>query len=72
MSGAEEKPGANARTPGSRQDNYQIYRPEAVKAYSLRRAGEPWDTRLRFEGSLIVGLTLLAIIASVALLVGGR
>ena len=72
MSRTEGKPGVNPGSPASRQDNYQMYRPEAVKAYSLRRVGEPWETRLRFEGALIVGLTLLALIAGGALLFGGR
>jgi hypothetical protein len=71
MSDAEAKPGAKAKS-SSHQDNYKIYRPEAVKAYSLRRVGEPWEARLRFEGLLIVGLTLLAVIAGGALLFGGR
>jgi len=72
MSSAEAKPGANAGRPASRQDNYQVYRSEAVKAYALRRVGEPWEARLRFEGWLIVGLTLVAILAGGALLFGGR
>ncbi len=63
--------GAAAGT-GGRLDNYRLYRPEAVKAYSLRRAGEPWSARLRFEGWIILGLTLLAALAGAALLAGGR
>ncbi len=53
-----------------RLDNYKLYRPEAVQAYAMRRAGEPWSARLPFEGWIILGLTLLAALAGLALFAG--
>lgn len=53
-------------------DNHRIFRPEAVEAYSTRRAGEPWVARPRFEGWLIVVLTIIAFAGAVLIWVGGH
>lgn len=52
--------------------NHQNFRPEAVEAYTTRQAGEPWDTKKRFENWTIAGLTLAAAAAFVLVFVGGR
>ncbi len=54
-----------------RMDNHRIFRPEAVEAYSTRRAGEPWGTGLGLEGWVILVLTLLTICGIFAILRGG-
>ncbi len=55
-----------------RLDNHRVFRPEAVEAYSTRRAGEAWDAKARFECWMIAGLSLLAVAATVSLFLGGR
>jgi hypothetical protein len=55
-----------------RLDNHRVFRPEAVDAYSTRRAGEPWDAKDRFETGVIAGLTVLAAMAMFLMLLGGR
>lgn len=72
MSSTNEKDTAVTSGKRSRVDNYRLYRPEAVAAYSMRGAGEPWAARLPLEGWLIIGLTLLAVVAAVALYIGER
>ncbi len=55
-----------------RMDNHRVFRPEAVETYTTRRAGEPWGARLRFEVITMIVLTLLAVAAGIAVLLGGR
>jgi hypothetical protein len=55
-----------------RLDNHRIFRPEAVEAYTTRRAGEAWTSRIRLEGWIIAGLTVLAATAIAFLFMGGR
>ena len=43
-----------------RQYNHQTFRPEAVEAYTTRQAGEPWNAKQRWEGLIVVVLTLAA------------
>jgi hypothetical protein len=66
------KPGKTS-TPGSPQlDNYRIYRPEAVKAHTFRRAGEPWlRSRNWLEGGIILLLSVLAALGGYAMFVAG-
>jgi hypothetical protein len=55
-----------------RIDNHRVFRPEAVEAWSTRRAGEPWHAHAPWERLLIVLLTLLTVAAMIALWIGGR
>jgi hypothetical protein len=64
--------GAAAGGKGGRLDNYKLYRPEAVRAYALRRAGEPWAARLPGEAWMVLGLTLLATLACAVVVAAGR
>jgi hypothetical protein len=50
----------------------QSFRPEAVEAYATRQAGEPWDSKRRFENWVVAGLTLLAGAAVIFVFGGGR
>ena len=52
--------------------NQRAFRPEAVAAYATRQAGEPWDTRHRFERWLLAGLTLVATAAITLIFLGVR
>jgi len=52
--------------------SYEVFRPEAVEAYTTRQAGEPWDAKHRFEGSIKVLLTVLSIAALTFIFLGGR
>ena len=53
-------------------NNYRIFRPQAVEAYSTRHAGEPWAGRTRFEGWIILGLTAIAAAAATTIFLGGH
>jgi hypothetical protein len=55
-----------------RLDNHRVFRPEAVEAYTTRRAGDAWIARTRLEGWLIAGLTILAGAAIAFMFMGGR
>jgi hypothetical protein len=55
-----------------RLDNHRVFRPEAVEAYTTRRAGEVWVARIRGEWWSIAGLTILAAAAVAVLFLGGR
>jgi hypothetical protein len=55
-----------------RLDNQRIFRPEAVEAYSTRRAGEPWESCPRFERWIVSGLTILTLAGAAAMWLGGR
>jgi hypothetical protein len=55
-----------------RLDNHRVFRPEAVEAYTTRRAGDAWIARTRLEGWLIAGLTIMAAAAVVFMFLGGR
>ena len=55
-----------------RLDNHRIFRPEAVEAYTTRRAGEAWVARPRCEGWIIAGLTTAALVGAVLMWLGGR
>lgn len=55
-----------------RLDNHRIFRPEAVEAYTTRRAGDPWVAKIRWERWIIAGLTIIAATAMVFLFLGGR
>lgn len=52
--------------------SHQNFRPEAVEAYATRQAGEPWDSKRRFENWIVAGLTALAVTAVSLVLMGGR
>jgi len=52
--------------------SHQTFRPEAVEAYATRQAGEPWDAKHRFEGWIIALLTLVAALALIFVILGGR
>jgi hypothetical protein len=56
----------------NRMDNHRIFRPEAVQAYSTRRAGAPWAARTRFESWIILGLTAIAGAAAATIFLGGH
>ena len=51
--------------------SHQAFRPEAVEAYTTRQAGEPWDTKHRFEGLIIIILTVVAAAAIICVFLGG-
>ena len=51
-------------------NNYRIFRPQAVEAYSTRQAGEPWCGRLPFESWIIALLSVMAIAAAITFLRG--
>jgi hypothetical protein len=53
-------------------DNHRIFRPEAVEAYTTRRAGEAWIARPRLEVWIVVGLTMVALAGAVIIWLGGR
>jgi hypothetical protein len=53
-------------------DSRRIFRPEAVEAYTTRRAGEAWEARPRLEAWIIAGLTMLALAGAVFIWLGGR
>ncbi len=55
-----------------RMDNHRIFRPEAVEAYTTRRAGDAWVARIRGEWWSIAGLTVMAGAAVLLLFLGGR
>jgi len=55
-----------------RLDNHRVFRPEAVEAYTTRRAGDVWVARIRGEWWSIAGLTILAAAAVGFLFLGGR
>jgi hypothetical protein len=55
-----------------RLDNHRIFRPEAVEAYTTRRAGDVWITGTRLQGWITAGLTVLAAAAIGLILLGGR
>ncbi len=55
-----------------RNYNHQTFRPEAVEAHTTRQAGEPWNGRQRFEGLIIVALTLVAAAGLICMIVGGH
>jgi hypothetical protein len=55
-----------------RLDNHRVFRPEAVEAYTTRRAGEVWVARIRGEWWTVAGLTILAAAAVAFLFLGGR
>jgi hypothetical protein len=52
--------------------SYEVFRPEAVDAYTTRQAGEPWNTKHPFEGSIKIVLTVLAVAALIFIFLGGR
>ncbi len=52
--------------------SYEVFRPEAVEAYTTRQAGEPWDAKHEFEGSIKVVLTIVAVAALIFIFLGGR
>jgi hypothetical protein len=52
--------------------SHEFFRPEAVDAYTTRQAGEPWDGKHRFEGPVIVALTVVAAVALAFILLGGH
>jgi hypothetical protein len=53
-------------------DSRRIFRPEAVEAYTTRRAGEAWVARPRLEGWIIAGLTMVALAGAFFIWLGGR
>jgi len=55
-----------------RLDNHRIFRPEAVEAYTTRRAGDVWVARIRGEWWGIAALTIVAATAVAILCLGGR
>lgn len=55
-----------------RLDNHRIFRPEAVEAYSTRRAGDVWIAATRLQGWMIASLTVLTAAAIGLILLGGR
>jgi hypothetical protein len=63
---------ANGNGRARRLDNYKLFRREAVDAYTTRRAGDPWETRMHFEGGIIFALTLVAALAFALLFLGGH
>jgi hypothetical protein len=56
----------------TRLDNHRIFRPEAVEAYTTRRAGDVWAAGIRWQNWLIVGLTAITAAAIVLLFLGER
>jgi hypothetical protein len=52
--------------------SHEVFRPEAVEAYTTRQAGEPWDAKHPFEGSITVVLSLVAAAALVLIFLGGH
>ena len=52
--------------------SYEVFRPEAVEAYTTRQAGETWDAKHRFEGLIKVVLTVVAAAALTFIFMGGR
>jgi len=65
-------PNPNGGGAARRVDNYRVFRPEAVEAYSTRRAGEPWNARLPFELRIAALLTVLLLAGIFAIGWGGR
>jgi hypothetical protein len=55
-----------------RLDNHRVFRPEAVEAYTTRRAGDAWVSRIRGEWWGLAGLTVVAAGAVILLFLGGR
>jgi hypothetical protein len=55
-----------------RNYNHQTFRPEAVEAHTTRQAGEPWNANYRFEGLMIVGLTIVAAVGLTFVIAGGH
>jgi hypothetical protein len=53
-------------------DSRRIFRPEALEAYTTRRAGEAWVAGLRFERWIIAGLTMVALAGAVIIWLGAR
>jgi len=53
-------------------DNSRIFRPEALEAYTTRRAGEAWVARPRLEGWIIAGLTVVTVAGAVLIWLGGH
>jgi len=62
----------NGNGNGRHLNNYRLFRPQAVEAYSTRHAGEPWTARTPFEGWIIGGLTVIAMAVGAAIFWGGR
>jgi hypothetical protein len=54
-----------------RMNNARLFRPEAVAAYTTRRSGEPWATRLPAERLLILILATMTLFAGYLLCRGG-
>jgi len=52
--------------------SYEVFRPEAVEAYTTRQAGEPWDAKHPFEVAITVVLTVVAAAALMFIFLGGR
>ena len=55
-----------------RLDNHRVFRPEAVEAYTTRRAGEAWIARPRLEAWIIAGLTIVTVAGAVLIWLGGH
>ena len=61
------------RTKGaSWRYSQEIFRSEAVEAYTTRQAGEPWDAKHPLEGLIVIALTLAAGAALAFIALGGR
>jgi DNA-binding protein H-NS len=50
--------------------SHQAFRPEAVEAYTMRQAGEPWDGKGRLENWAMAVLTVLSATAVVFVFLG--
>jgi hypothetical protein len=53
-------------------NNYRIFRPQAVEAYSTRQTGEPWCGHLRFESWIIACLSVMAMAAAAIIFLRGH